>query len=140
MTIGCRMLPVPASFSGEPPLSRPQQAQSSRVPSAAPPHPPLAPSTMGAGAPPDRSDPFESVTKRMALKRQCIKEPKEELRRRQEERKREVKLPAPIPRLPSPELENPDRPVSPERPVSHPSPPPNSRQFTEMLNSVNIVM
>ncbi|CAG0903515.1 unnamed protein product [Cyprideis torosa] len=68
LKIGYRMRPMPASFSGEPPLSRPQQAQPSRVPSAAPPHPPLAPSTMGAGAPPDRSDPLGSVTKGMALK------------------------------------------------------------------------
>ncbi|CAG0906787.1 unnamed protein product, partial [Cyprideis torosa] len=62
------MRPMPASFSGEPPLSRPQQAQPSRVPPAAPPHPLLALSAMGAGAPPDRSDPLESVTKGMAQK------------------------------------------------------------------------
>ncbi|CAG0905945.1 unnamed protein product, partial [Cyprideis torosa] len=58
--IACRMRPVPASsFSGEAPLSHHQQAQQSRGPSAAPSSPPPAPSTMGAGAPPDRSDPFE---------------------------------------------------------------------------------
>ncbi|CAG0896732.1 unnamed protein product [Cyprideis torosa] len=67
--------------------------------------------------------------------RRCFKEQKEELRRRQEElnrqqeeRKREVKLSTPVPRLSSSEFESPDRPASPARLVSHPSPPPISRQ------------
>ncbi|CAG0901356.1 unnamed protein product, partial [Cyprideis torosa] len=55
-------------------------------------------------------------------------------------RKREVKLPTPVPRLfprlSSPESESPDRPDSPARLVSHPSPPPISRQESTPTNPI----
>ncbi|CAG0893700.1 unnamed protein product, partial [Cyprideis torosa] len=83
---------------------------------------------------------FNDLNACLIHERRCFKEQKEKLRRRQEqlnrqqeERKRDVKLPVPVPRLPSPELESPDCPASPGRPVSHPSPPSISRQVSPRL-------
>ncbi|CAG0907709.1 unnamed protein product, partial [Cyprideis torosa] len=58
----------------------------------------------------------------------CQQRRQEELNRQQEERKREVKLPTPVPRLSSPEFKSPDRRAAPARLVSHPSPLPISRR------------
>ncbi|CAG0895812.1 unnamed protein product [Cyprideis torosa] len=101
---------------------------------------------------PDSSENDLEETIRYQLRvheRRCFKEQKEELRRRQEElnrqqeeRKREVKLPTPVPRWSpmeygsSTEFESPDRPASPARLVSHPSPLPISRQESTPLNPI----